>query len=305
MARQHTIAEKVACRGLGLHSGLSVELTLCPARADTGIVFVRRDRAPNREIPAWPASVASTSHATTLADPEDHTAAVRTVEHLLAALWALGIDNVRIEVDGSEVPALDGSAAPFVELIRSAGVFAQHDARAVLELRRSLEVVDGESWIRIEPSNDFHLSYGIDFEHRAIGRQQLELRSLNAELFVRELASARTFGFLSEVSTLVKSGFARGGSLENTVVLNGEGVLNEGGLRWSDEFVRHKMLDLIGDLSLLGVPIRGHVRVERGGHTLHQRLVQEILVNRDAWQLLGGDGGALRALESKPQRCGV
>jgi len=250
-------------------------------------VFVRRDggQAPI-EIPARPGSVTSTSHATSLGHDG---AGISTVEHLLAALYALGIDNVRIEADGPEIPVMDGSAASFVQLVRSAGVFRQIEPRSVLRIRKPIELVDGERRIRIEPHRCFRISYAVDFVHPAIGRQELEIPRMDSQVFEQELARARTFGFLEEVNALWKRGLARGGSLENTVVLDSHRILNQGGLRWPDEFVRHKVLDLLGDLALIGMPILGHVSVERGGHGLHQALVRKIVEHPEAWLVTGGD----------------
>jgi len=295
-ARQQTIAEKVSCRGVGLHTGVPVELSLHPARPEDGIVFLRRDLAGAPLVPARPASVTSTSHATSLAAPSRPDVRVSTVEHLLAALWALGVDNARVELDGPEVPALDGSAAGFVELVRTAGAFEQSAGRAPMRIRRPVEVEDAGRRIRIEPCDRLRVSYAVEFDHPAIGRQELYLPSVDADVFVRELAAARTFGFLQEVSALIRSGLARGGSLENTLVLDDEAVLNTGGLRWADEFVRHKALDLLGDLALLGVPLLGHVSVERGGHQLHQLLLRRLLEDREAWELEGDPAAAPSAL---------
>lgn len=268
--RQRTIAEKVACTGIGLHTGKPVQLSLHPARADHGIVFVRTDRAHPVEIPATSAALCRTHLATALGRGD---ATVETVEHLLAALYGLGIDNVRIELDGPEVPGMDGGAASFVFLLRSAGAFEQAPRRRVLRVRRPIEIRDGERSIRIEPGRGLRISYAIDFEHPLIGRQRLRDLVLDERCFERELAPARTFGFAEQVAALWRSGRARGASLENTIVLGSESVLNRGGLRFPDEFVRHKALDLVGDLALLGARVEGHVRVERGGHALHQRLV--------------------------------
>ena len=277
---QRTIAEKVSCTGVGLHSGTAAQLTLHPARANSGIVFVRSDFGEPVEIPARSSEVISTALATKLGRGE---ATVGTVEHLLAALFGLGIDNVRIEIDGPELPVMDGSAAPFVYLIRSAGIFEQREERQVLRIRRKIEVVDGDRSISIEPSREFRVSYAVDFDHPAIRRQEIDLGSLTPDRFERDISAARTFGFLREVHALWDAGFARGGSLENTVVLDDEKVVNPEGLRWPDEFVRHKVLDLCGDLALLGLPVCGRVRAERGGHEMHQRLVSAILANPDAW----------------------
>ena len=292
--RQRTLADSAFCTGFGLHGGAPVRLTLRPARDDSGIVFVRTDLDPQFEIPARAASVGSTRLATTLRCGE---VSVGTVEHLMAALFGLEIHNVRVEIDGPELPVMDGSAAPFVSLIRSVGVSQQREPRRELRFRRRIEVRDGECTISVDPSPQFRVSYAVQFEHPAIRRQALCIDSLDPECFEKEIASARTFGFLHEVEELRTAGFARGGSLENTVVLNGERVLNPEGLRWPDEFVRHKVLDLCGDLALLGAPIAGHVRVERGGHALHQKLVSAILSSPDAWR---GDWPARDLADSYP-----
>jgi UDP-3-O-[3-hydroxymyristoyl] N-acetylglucosamine deacetylase len=272
--RQRTIAEKISCTGIGLHSGAPVQLTLHPARLDTGIVFVRNDGARTVEIPARADQVGSTQLATTLGRG---TATVGTVEHLLAAIYGLGIDNIRIELDGPEVPVMDGSSASFVFLIRAAGVFEQRGLRSVLRVKRTVEVRDGERVARVEPARGFRISYAIDFQHPAIGRQSLENFELREGSFERELGRARTFGFLHEVQALWRAGLGRGGSLDNTIVLDESRVLNPEGLRMPDEFVRHKALDLLGDFALLGMPLEGHVHVVRGGHSLHQKLMNALL----------------------------
>ena len=302
MYEQRTLAEKVICTGLGLHSGAPVELTLHPARVNSGIRFARRHAGSFAEVAARPESVSCTSHATTLGVGD---ASVSTVEHLLAALYSLGVNNARIELDGPEVPVMDGSATSFVHLIRSAGIYDQHEPQGVLEIERRIEVVDGDRSISIEPARQLRISYMVDFDHPVIGVQKLELDRLQPTLFEVEVARARTFGFLAEVDALRRAGLARGGSLANTVVLDDERVLNPGGLRWADEFVRHKVLDLIGDISLLGIPIHGHIRVRRGGHQMHHRLVNQILKERDSWSLRGSDLAAshrleLRSLSSAP-----
>ena len=291
---QQTIAEKVSCTGIGLHSGAPTQLTLHPARAGEGIHFVRTDGSAPVEIPARSSEVSSTRLATTLGRGD---ASVRTVEHLLSALYGLGIDNVRIEVDGPELPVMDGSAAPFVYLIRSAGVFRQRERRRSLRIRRPLEVRDGDRTIRVEPARDLRISYAVDFEHPAIGRQEIELAPLDADRFEREISAARTFGFLRDVRALWGAGLARGGSPENTVLLDETRVINPQGLRWHDEFVRHKVLDLCGDLALLGMPLVGHVQVERGGHALHQQLVATILDRPDAWVVDDPDRGSARGID--------
>ncbi len=278
--RQQTIAEKVSCTGAGLHSGTAVHLVLRPARADSGIVFVRTDIDPRLEVPARSASLASTYFATTLRHGD---VSVGTVEHILSALYGLGIDNVRVEIDGPELPVMDGSAACFVSLIRSAGLYEQREPRRTIQILRSIEVTESDRSIRIDPAPAFSISYAIDFQHPAIRRQELNLEAVDADRFEQEIAGARTFGFLREVDALRNAGMALGGTLDNTIVLDDVSVMNEGGLRWPDEFVRHKVLDLCGDLALLGRPVKGHIRVERGGHSLHQELVSAILSSPDAW----------------------
>ena len=292
MDAQRTIAEKVSCLGMGLHSGRPVQLTLHPARANSGIVF-RGTGRDGVEIPARPSHVSSTAQATTLARDG---LCVSTVEHLMAALYALGIDNVGVEVDGPEIPVMDGSAASLVCLIRSAGVFVQQEPRGVLRVERVVEVREGRRWIRVSPNRGLRISYAVDFDHPAIRRQELHIPRMGPGVFERELARARTFGFLDDVHRLWQDGLARGGSLANTVVLDAERVLNPDGLRWPDEFVRHKVLDLLGDLALLGLPLEGHVEVECGGHALHQAMVRSLLRSPHAWDVQGEDAGSLQGL---------
>ena len=287
--KQNTIAEKVSCAGTGLHTGLPVHLSMYPARAGTGIVFVRTDLGEPVEIPARAAEVVSSSFSTSLGRGG---VTLSTVEHLLAAFYALGIDNARIEVDAAELPAMDGSAAPFVFLLRSAGLYEQGEARTTLRVDRAISLREGARRISIEPAPCLRLSYAVDYEHPTIQRQSLVVSSLTADYFERELAAARTFGFLREVEELRVRGLARGGSLKNAVVLDEEEVLNPEGLRFEDEFVRHKALDLIGDLALLGTALQGHVRVERGGHALHHQLVRALLAEPAAWQILGPETAA-------------
>ena len=281
---QRTIAEKISCTGIGLHTGEPVQVTLYPARPDTGVVFARTDLAHPVEIPARPRSVAATAYHTTLGCGD---ATVGTVEHLLAALYSLGIDNVRVEVDGPEIPVMDGSSASFVFLIRAAGIFDQSSERRRMRIRKRIEIRDGDRSIRIDPGRSLRVSYSVDYAHPAIGRQTLKGFTLSGKSFEREICRARTFGFLHEVEALWRNGLARGANLDNAVVMDESRVLNRDGLRWSDEFVRHKVLDLIGDLALLGMPIEGHVFVERGGHALHQQLVSEILRRPEAWRIEG------------------
>jgi UDP-3-O-[3-hydroxymyristoyl] N-acetylglucosamine deacetylase len=247
-----------------------VHVRLLPAAEDAGIAFVLERGGRRVEIPARAEWLVSTERATSLGRDGVR---VSTVEHLLAALYGLGVDNVRVELDGPELPALDGSAAPWVELLHRSGLREQPAARRTLALERTLELREGEAWIRAEPCAGFALRYAIDFPHPAIGRQELSVDGDDPELFEREIAPARTFGFASELPGLVEHGLARGGSLASAVLLDQGGVVNPEGLRFPDEPLRHKILDLFGDLALLGARLRARVQVERGGHRLHQALI--------------------------------
>jgi UDP-3-O-[3-hydroxymyristoyl] N-acetylglucosamine deacetylase len=279
---QKTIAEKATCTGVGLHSGAAAQLSLYPTRPGVGITFVRTDLPGAPEIPARRAALTSTRLATTLGRG---VATVGTVEHLLAAVVALGVDNLRVEVDGPEIPVMDGSAQPFVALLREAGIFDQHVARREIRVRKPISVRDGDRVIRVSPAARLSVSYFVEYPHIAIGKQRIDALAIDGASFEREIARARTFGFLHEVEALWRGGLARGGNLDNTVVLDERRVLNQAGLRFPDEFVRHKVLDLLGDLALLGMPLLGHVEVERGGHALHQQLVERILATPEAWAI--------------------
>lgn len=284
MPFQQSIAQRISCDGKGLHSGRPVSLTLLPAEPETGVVFVVPGPTGAVEIPARLEWVVSTDNATTLGRDG---ARIATVEHLLAALRGLGVDNVRVEVDGSELPGMDGSAAPFAHLLRSAGLRPQTAPRRLIVVRRAVSYGDGLRRIRIEPARrGLQLRCAVDFSHPAIGRQAIELEELTPERFEAELARARTFGFLEQVDALRAAGLARGASLANTVVLDERGVMNPNGLRWPDEFARHKALDLLGDLALLGHPLQARVSVERGGHALHRAGMQALLADPDAFRLV-------------------
>ncbi len=296
MDRQQTLARPVTCRGIGVHSGQAARLTLLPAPPDTGLVFVRTDLPGLPVIPARAANVVGTTLATSLGREG---AEVSTVEHLLAALHGLGIDNAVAEVDGPEVPIMDGSAAPFVRLLDAAGRVVLDAPRRTLVVDRPVRVREGGREIAVEPADRLEIAYEIAFDHPAIPPQSLTL-AVDPARFVAELAPARTFGFLAEVEALKARGLARGGSLENAVVVGPDRVLNPEGLRFPDEFVRHKALDLVGDLALLGLPLRGRVSVSRGGHQLHTRLVRALLDDPSAWHLTGCEA-PLRQAE-RPRR---
>jgi UDP-3-O-[3-hydroxymyristoyl] N-acetylglucosamine deacetylase len=262
--RQHTIRKSVGIEGVGLHSGKVARVTVSPAPPDAGVVF--KVRATGERIPARPESVVNSHYATTLGA---NATRIQTVEHLMAAA-GLGIDNLEIEVDGPEVPALDGSAKPFVALLAVAGRVQQSARRRMLSLPCPLRVGGAGRWIHIVPSDTFRISYTLDNDHPAIGTQVLSWVP-SERSFVEEFAPARTYGFLRDLGLMRKNGLARGGSLDNAIVLGNSGALN--GLRYRDEFVRHKILDLLGDLALLGRPLRAHVIARNGGHALNLELV--------------------------------
>jgi UDP-3-O-[3-hydroxymyristoyl] N-acetylglucosamine deacetylase len=282
MQFQQTIKRSVACHGIGIHSGRPAHLVIHPAPANSGVNFIRTDLPGTPVIPARSSRVVDSSLATTLGSEQAY---VSTVEHLLAAMAGLKIDNARIELSGPELPILDGSAAPFTVLLQKAGIKALRWPRAFFQMQKPLEIADGDKYIGIEPAAVSKLTYTIDFPHPAIGRQQFTFQ-LGTKAFCREIAPARTFGFLQDVQKLQANGQALGGSLENAIVLDDHGIMNPEGLRFRDEFVRHKILDLIGDLALLGWPILGHIRVAKGSHALHQKFMQALLQQQETWRLV-------------------
>jgi len=279
MTLQRTLRRQVACAGIGLHSGHKVTLTLKPAAADTGIRFRRTDLGV--EIPASVAHVSGTNHATVLSRDG---ATVETVEHLLAAAAAMGLDNAVVELDHREVPVMDGSSAPFAYLIQEAGLKTLATPRRYLKVLRPITVSRGDKLMSLYPSDHFKVTYSISFDHPLL-RHQSHTLPVNEDSFVEDIAPARTFGFLHEVELLRQQGLAQGGSLENAIVLSETGVLNNP-LRYEDEFVRHKILDAIGDLSLVGYPIIGHLVAHRAGHALHTAFAKRVLDDAEAWKLV-------------------
>ncbi|HEY8850467.1 MAG TPA: UDP-3-O-acyl-N-acetylglucosamine deacetylase [Thermoanaerobaculia bacterium] len=270
-AKRKTINANVSISGIGLHSGIYTRIDLRPANAGNGIIFVRDDLHGLR-IPALQASTTSLDHATSVGKDD---VSAGTVEHLLSAVMAAGITDLDVHIDGPEVPIIDGSALPFLHLIDAAGVRTLSADVAVLRVREPIEVVDGEKSIRMVPSNRLVLKYRIDFAHPTIGRQTFHFDAEH-DNFARKIAPARTFGFMRDVEKLRAAGLARGGSVENCIVLDERGVLN-GPLRFRDEFVRHKILDLFGDLALIGRPMVGEITAHRAGHALHSRFVAKVL----------------------------
>jgi len=270
-AQRKTIKSKVSITGIGLHSGIYTRVALHPAPAGSGITFVRADLQGLR-IPALQASTTALDYATTVGKDD---VSVGTVEHLLAAIVAYGVTDLDIHIDGPEVPIIDGSALPFMHLIDAAGTRELGADMAVLRIAEPIEVVDGDKSIRITPSNRLVIKYRIEFDHPTIGRQSYHF-DFRDDNFLRKIAPARTFGFIRDVEKLRAVGLARGGSVENAIVLDDRGVVN-GPLRFRDEFVRHKILDLVGDLALIGRPIVGEITAHRAGHALHSRFVAKVI----------------------------
>jgi UDP-3-O-[3-hydroxymyristoyl] N-acetylglucosamine deacetylase len=280
MHPQRTIRRAISCAGIGLHSGNKVTLSLKPALAGSGIRFRRSDLG-GLEVAAAAEHVGGVNLATGLTRDAVR---VDTVEHLMAALVSLGIDNVVVELNSPEVPIMDGSAAPFIYLIQEAGVKPLSSVRRYLKVLRPMSLTRGDKRIAVYPSDHFKVTYSIAYDHPMLRHQSRTIR-LSEETFVEEIAPARTFTFLNEVERLRQQGLALGGSLENAIVIGDTGILNNA-LRFDDEFVRHKILDVIGDLSLVGYPVVGHLVAHRGGHALHTAFAAKILEERDAWKLV-------------------
>jgi UDP-3-O-[3-hydroxymyristoyl] N-acetylglucosamine deacetylase len=278
---QHTLASTVTIEDIGLHSGTAVRMTLYPAPADTGISFIRTDVTDRgNRIPARWDHVVDTQLCTVVGNDEGVT--VGTVEHLMAALRGCEIDNVLIEIDGPEVPAMDGSAAPFVKAIDKVGIQNQPQPRTAIKVLKPVHLEDGDKVISLLPSDVSSFGGTIDFDHDEIGAQDYEITLMNGN-FRHNLADARTFGFLKDVEMMQKHGLALGGSLENAIVLDDNGVMNPDGLRHKNEFIRHKLLDAIGDLYLAGGPIIGAYHSMRAGHELNNRLLHKLFATKDAW----------------------
>lgn len=281
VAAQRTLRQPIHCAGVGLHSGAAVSMSLFPADPDSGIRFRRSDlsRTPIEINATWRNAIESPLSTTLVG--EDGTR-ISTVEHLLSAFYGCGIDNALVEISGGEVPAMDGSAAPFVFLIRSAGCVEQGAPRRAVKILKTVGIRDGDRFLSLAPGGPLSLDCEIQFDNPLVGRQALTL-DLSPSSYENAIAPARSFGFLADVASLHAQGLARGGSLENAIVIGETRILNEGGLRFEDEFVRHKMLDAIGDLYLAGGPIVGAFRSRRAGHSLNLRLLKTLFSDQSAW----------------------
>lgn len=287
MIKQRTLKNTIRATGIGLHSGKKVYLTLKPAAVDTGIVFCRTDLEPVVEIPARAENVGETTLSTTLMK---NNARVDTVEHLLSAMAGLGIDNARIELSSSEVPIMDGSAGPFVFLIQSAGLEEQEAPKKFIRIKKEVSVEENGKKATFLPFDGFKVSFEIDFDHPAFKKHtQSATIDFSSTAFVKEVSRARTFGFMREIEYLRSKHLTLGGSLENAIVVGDDGVINEDGLRYEDEFVKHKILDSIGDLYLLGYSLVGEFIGFKSGHALNNKLLRELINQKDAWEMVTFD----------------
>lgn len=282
MLKQRTLKSLVRTTGVGLHSGEKVSLVLRPAAPGTGIVFRRVDLTPPVDLKADPFAVGDTRMASCL---EKDGAKLGTVEHLMSALAGLGIDNLYVDVDAEEIPILDGSASPFVFLLQSAGIEEQNVPKRFLRVKKAVEVKDGDKWARLEPYDGFRLEFSIQFNHPAVDRSGTQVAvDFADQSYIRDIARARTFGFTQDVEAMRAQGLALGGSLENAIVMDEYRVLNADGLRLPDEFVRHKVLDAVGDLYLVGAPLLAKFSAHKSGHALNNKLLRALLADATAWE---------------------
>ncbi|MFQ3247322.1 MAG: UDP-3-O-[3-hydroxymyristoyl] N-acetylglucosamine deacetylase [Arenicella sp.] len=290
MIHQRTLKNVIRATGVGLHTGEKVYLTLRPAAVDTGIVFRRVDLDPVVELRADPNQVGDTRLSTALKKGD---VSVSTIEHLMAALAGLGIDNVYVEITSPEVPIMDGSAAPFVFLVQSAGVIEQTAPKKFIRVKKAIKIEDGDKWAKLEPFAGFKVSFAIDFDHPIFEKSpQQATVDFSTTSFVKEVSRARTFGFMHEVEALREAGLALGGSHDNAIVMDSYTILNDDGLRYEDEFVKHKILDAIGDLYLLGHQLIGAFSAYKSGHALNNKLLRALLAQPDAWELVTYDDPA-------------
>lgn len=290
MINQRTLKNVIRATGVGLHTGEKVYLTLRPAAVDTGVVFRRVDLDPVVELSARPFGVGDTRLSTALQEGD---VTVSTVEHLMSALAGLGIDNVYVELSSPEVPIMDGSAAPFVFLVQSAGVVEQDAPKKFIRVKKPVKVEDGDKWAQFEPFDGFKVSFAIDFDHPIFAKSpQQATVDFSTTSFVKEVSRARTFGFMHEVEALREAGLALGGSHDNAIVMDSYTILNDDGLRYEDEFVKHKILDAIGDLYLLGHQLIGEFSAFKSGHALNNKLIRALMAQPEAWELVTYDDPA-------------
>jgi UDP-3-O-[3-hydroxymyristoyl] N-acetylglucosamine deacetylase len=281
---QRTINSKISCSGIGLHSGVNVFLTLVPAPADTGVVFRRTDIGGlNGIVEANYKNVSETTLGTTISN--QYGVKVSTIEHLMAAIWGCGIDNLFVDINAPEVPIMDGSSEPFVFLIECAGINIQDQPRRVIEIIEKISIEDNGKFITVEPAREFIVDLHIDFNHQQIKQQKFDYHSTYAS-FKNDLSRARTFGFKHEIDKLHQMGLARGGSLSNAILVDDEGVVNKEGLRYNNEFVRHKTLDFIGDIYLAGHYVIGHFSASKAGHAINNKMLHKIFSNHAAWRII-------------------
>ena len=287
MIRQRTLKNVIGATGVGLHTGEKVFLTLRPAAVNTGIVFRRIDLKPVVDVEAILDNVSSTRMSTTL---ERDGVRISTVEHLMSAFAGLGIDNVFVDLTAAEVPIMDGSAGPFVFLIESAGIEEQRAPKQFIRIKQSVEICDGDKWAKFDPYDGFKVDLTIDFDHPAVqsSKQHASIDFLESS-FIKDVSRARTFGFLDEVEALQEAGLARGGSLDNAIVMDAFHILNDEGLRYRDEFVKHKILDAVGDLYLLGHLLVGAFSAHKSGHSMNNRLLRRLLETESAWEYVSFD----------------
>ncbi|MXY63842.1 MAG: UDP-3-O-acyl-N-acetylglucosamine deacetylase [Gammaproteobacteria bacterium] len=284
MIIQRTLKNIIRATGVGLHTGKKVYLTLKPAVEDTGIVFVRTDLDPAVEVPARPENVSDTRLSTTL---ERDGVKISTVEHLMSAFAGLGIDNAYVELSAPEVPIMDGSAGPFVFLLQSAGIHEQKKLKKFIRIKKPCVVKEDDKWAKFEPFNGFKVTFAIDFDHPILkSSTQTASVDFSTTSFVKEVSRARTFGFMDDLEALRNAGLAQGGSFDNAIVMDSYHILNDDGLRYEDEFVKHKVLDAIGDLYLLGHPLIGEFSAHKSGHALNNCLLRKLINDQSAWELV-------------------
>jgi UDP-3-O-[3-hydroxymyristoyl] N-acetylglucosamine deacetylase len=284
MIRQRTLKNIIRATGVGLHTGKKVYLTLRPAAEDTGIIFIRTDLDSEIEVPARPENVSDTRLSTTL---ERDGIKISTVEHLMSAFAGMGIDNAYVDLSAPEVPIMDGSAGPFVFLLQSAGIMEQKKLKQFIRIKKPCVIQDGDKWVKFEPFNGFKVSFAIDFDHPILQNStQTASVDFSTTSFVKEVSRARTFGFMDDLEALRNAGLAQGGSFDNAIVMDSFHILNDDGLRYEDEFVKHKVLDAIGDLYLLGHPLIGEFSAHKSGHALNNRLLRQLIKDKSAWELV-------------------